>query len=390
VEENLVAVHARRVAARPKTVGAVVGAIALALSFLLGFGSGTASAQDLPDGPGTITIDQSPVGPTGFCLPPFLSLTHSVAQTPTTFTLTITASPSLCEPVAASAVIYKMPTDGTAWPQQLALKQNFTINGPGTTTVTFHKGCLPAQFDVLTGATPPVISPTGEWHGPLLFPFDVNSSLQFFGGNCTGGNCETYTPKNVTVTPSSVAPGGTVTVAGNGTPGTKIEILLQQPPATAVPTGVTVVVPPSGAWSAPITVPANLSPGSWQVIAKVDGCQTQTSANLTVTGAATGEGSTTSSTTSSTVAPGNTPPSQPGAVAGNSVTNPPASAAPLPEAAVAGESISKSSGSVSASGNTQAAGLAFTGSSVRLPVLVGVGLLVAGVLILLQRRRRSA
>jgi len=384
VEAILEAAPTQRVAVRPRAVGAVIGAIALALSFLLGVG--TAGAQDLPDGPGTITIDQSPVGPTGFCLPPFLSLTHSVAQTPTTFTLTITASPSLCEPVSASAVIYKMPTDGTAWPQQLALKQNFTINGPGTTTVTFHKGCLPAQFDVVTGATPPVISPTGEWHGPLLFPFDVNSSLQFFGGNCTGGNCETYTPKNVTVAPSSVAPGGTVTVAGNGTPGTKIEILLQQPPATAVPTGVTVVVPPSGTWSVPITVPVGLAPGSWQVVAKVDGCQTQTTANLTVTGA----GSTTSSTTSTSVAPGNTQPSVPGAVAGSTASSTPSAAAPLPEAAVAGESITKSGGSVSSSGSTQAAGLAFTGSSVRLPALIGVGLLVTGVLILLQRRRRSA
>ncbi len=384
MEAILEAAPTQRVAVRPRAVGAVIGAIAIALSFLLGVG--TAGAQDLPDGPGTITIDQSPVGPTGFCLPPFLSLTHSVAQTPTTFTLTITASPSLCEPVSASAVIYKMPTDGTAWPQQLALKQNFTINGPGTTTVTFHKGCLPAQFDVVTGATPPVISPTGEWHGPLLFPFDVNSSLQFFGFFNDAATTEIYTPKNVTVAPSSVAPGGTVTVAGNGTPGTKIEILLQQPPATAVPTGVTVVVPPSGTWSVPITVPVGLAPGSWQVVAKVDGCQTQTTANLTVTGA----GSTTSSTTSTSVAPGNTQPSVPGAVAGSTASSTPSAAAPLPEAAVAGESITKSGGSVSSSGSTQAAGLAFTGSSVRLPVLIGVGLLVTGVLILLQRRRRSA
>ncbi len=355
--------------------GALVAAVALALSFLVGFGTGTAGAEDLPDGPGTISIQQSPVGPTGFCLPPFLALTHSVSETPTTFTVTITASPSLCQPVPASAVIYAMPTDGGAWPQRLAVKQDLIIPGPGTTTVTFAKGCLPAQYDIVTGATPPVISPLGEWHGPLLFPFALETSLQFFGGDCTGNNCETYTPTNVTVEPSSVAPGGTVTVAGNGTPGTTIEILLQQPPAAAVPTGATVVVPPSGSWSVPVTVPAELSPGEWQVVAKVEGCQTQTTANLVITGG--GQGTTTTTTT----------PAAPNGAAGDgTAVAGAAETAPLPAAAVAGASMSQGS---SSPGAASAAGLAFTGSSVRLPVVAGIALVVAGTLLVLRRRRQS-
>ena len=32
---------------------------------------------------------------------------------------------------------------------------------------------------MLTGDTPQVISPTGAWHGPLLFPGDVGTSLQW-------------------------------------------------------------------------------------------------------------------------------------------------------------------------------------------------------------------
>ena len=351
-------------------------ALALAMSFLLGVSPTSAGAESLPDGPGTITVDQSPVGATGFCLPPFLALTHSVAETPTTFTLKIFASPSLCQPVSATAAIYAMPLDGSLWPQTLALKQDFIIPGPGVTTVTFHKGCLPAQFDVLTGATPPVISPTGPWHGPLLFPFALETSLQNPGGDCVGGNCETYTPKNVTVSPDSVAPGGTVTVAGSGVPGTTIEILLQQPPAAAVPTGASVVVPANGSWSVPVTVPASTSPGTWQVVARVEGCDTQTSADLTVTGP--GEEP---ATPPAENAPTNPPPD--GQALASTASNAPA---PLPAAAVAGATETQGTSSAA---DAQAAGLAFTGSTIRLPVLIGVGLLVAGVLLLLKRRRQG-
>lgn len=352
-------------------------ALALVLSYLVGISPTDAGAANLPDGPGTISVDQSAVGPTGFCLPPFLALTHSVSETPTAFTLKIYASPSLCQPVSATAAIYAMPLDGSQWPQQLALKQDFTIPGPGVTTVTFQKGCLPAQFDVLTGATPQVISPTGPWHGPLLFPFALETSLQNPGGGCTGGNCETYTPKNVTVTPDSVAPGGTVTVAGSGVAGTTIEILLQQPPAAAVPTGAAVLVSSSGSWSVPATVPAGTSPGTWQVVARVEGCDTQTSADIEVTGA--GEEPVTPPAENTPAGP----PDAGGEVLASTGSN---SAAPLPAVAVAGTTQTQST---SSSENAQAAGLAFTGSNLRLPVIVGVGLLVAGTLLLLKRRRQG-
>ncbi len=355
----------RRGATGQRAVRALVGVVLL-LSGLLG-AHAPAGAAELPDGPGTITVDQGPVGPTGFCLPPFLSLTHSVSQSPTTFTLTITASPSLCEPVPATAVIYAMPTDGSAWPQQLAARQELVVRGPGVTTVTFHKGCLPAQFDVVTGATPSVISPTGEWHGPLLFPFALDSSQQFFGGDCTGSSCDDYTPTNVTVDPSSVAPGGTVTVAGNGFPGTTIDLLLRQPPGSPVPTGASVTVSPEGTWSVPVTVPADLAPGTWRVVAAVEGCQAATSADLTVTGGAT------TTTTTPQVADGDEQPDDEVVVAGATEER------ALPAASVAGDQASAA----------DAAGLAFTGSDVRVPVVAAIGLLVAGTLLLLQRRRRA-
>ncbi|HNB96081.1 MAG TPA: LPXTG cell wall anchor domain-containing protein, partial [Microthrixaceae bacterium] len=60
--------------------------------------------------------------------------------------------------------------------------------------------------------------------------------------------------------------------------------------------------------------------------------------------------------------------------------------APLPAAAVAGATETQGTSSAA---DAQAAGLAFTGSTIRLPVLIGVGLLVAGVLLLLKRRRQG-
>ena len=59
-----------------------------------------------------------------------------------------------------------------------------------------------------------------------------------------------------------------------------------------------------------------------------------------------------------------------------------ATTTPLPAAAVAGTSTTNSAAAAGA-------GLAYTGSSVRVPVLIGIVLLVAGTLLVLQRRRRS-
>jgi LPXTG-motif cell wall-anchored protein len=131
-----------------------------------------------------ITIVQTPDPVQGPCQPiPASALSNYVLSNPEVFRLRIVLSAPLCEPLEAVAVIYAMPGNGESWPQTLVERLPFTLLEAGTTDVTFTKTCDPVQFDVLTGATPEVIAPLGEWHGPLLFPFDTNTSLQHWG--CT-------------------------------------------------------------------------------------------------------------------------------------------------------------------------------------------------------------
>lgn len=360
-------------------VAAVLAMVLTALGAALGAPAGAAT---YPDGPGSVTVDQSPAEPSEGCLPQAEALSFTATQTATTFTVVVTASTALCEPVDVSAAIYAMPLGATnvfnAWPQTLASKVPFTISDKGTTTITFTKGCLPAQFDLITGATPQEIMWIfGPFHGPLLFPQDnETSSLLWFGGDCSGTGCESYTPTNLAVEPSSVAPGDKITVSGDGYPGTTVEISFRQPPGAPVPTGVTVVVPEDGHWSAEVTVPADMTPGEWEVVAGVAECEAVATADITVT----------PPTTPTTPTEPTTPTAPPADVAGATTvpaaTGVSTAAAPLPAAAVGGTSATNS--------GAAAAGLAYTGSSVKVPVLIGIGLLVAGILLVLQRRRRSS
>lgn len=347
-------------------------------------------SANLPDGPGTITVDQGPIGPKGFCLPSVFALSYVAQDTPTAFTLTITASPSMCETVNPIAVIYAMPKGatniGNAWPQKLAATTPFTIKGPGVTTVTFHKGCLPAQFDVVYPPTPPVITPFGgPFHGPQLFPFPwaAGAAGLWYGSQCPGGGgCDTYTVTNLAVKPTTASPGDTITVSGNGTPGTTIAISFRQPPAAAVPSGATVKVPANGEWSLPVTVPTSLTSGTWQVVAGVEGCEVAATADITIQSGTTPTSSTsTTSTTSTTSSTSTTSTTStiPSVVAGTN-TGTPSGTPPLPPASVESATVTNTPVSTGAS-------LATTGSSVRVPLVAGLLLLMAGAFLLLQRRR---
>ena len=348
-----------------------------------------AAAATNPPGTGSISVEQSPVGPTGFCLPPAFALSYTTFTDANTFRLTVYASPSLCQPIAATAVIYAMPTDGSAWPQTLAASTPVIIPGPGITTITFAKGCEPAQFDVVTGATPPVISPFGEWHGPLLFPFALDSSEQYFGSDCGGGgNCDQYTPSGVSADPQSAAPGQQITVAGSGTPGTTIQILLRkQPSGPTVDPGVTVPVAPDGTWSTPVTLPADLTAGTWDVAARVVGCDTEVTTQITVTEG--GGGSTTTTSTTSTTSTSVPPVVNGGGTAQAGDAQPVVAGASTERALPATAVQSASSSSGVAAADTANSGLAFTGSNVRWPVLAGILMVVSGALLLLRRRRST-
>ena len=130
-----------------------------------------------------IRIVVTPSGKEGLCVPSALGLQRDVESTEEFFRLTVRVEQPLCEPIEAKAVVYQMPFTADEWPQTLDEVEPFTIQEAGTYEVTFLKDeeCINLQFDVLTGATPDTIAPLGEWHGPLLFPFDVATSEQWIG-----------------------------------------------------------------------------------------------------------------------------------------------------------------------------------------------------------------
>ena len=210
-------------------IGAVlvaVGALGNMPSASAASAAGAAAAE-----PSNIQIVQTPSGGGGICLPPALAMRQSTRSDATTFRLIIRVTAPLCARVNAVAAIYKMPGNGVAWPQTLLETAPFSLREPGTTEVIFTKTCTPAQFDVITGATPPVISPTGPWHGPLLFPFDTATSLQYFGDpSC---NPTTTTTASTTTTSTPEVNGSTTVPVSSTTPPPEVESVTTLPASVA-------------------------------------------------------------------------------------------------------------------------------------------------------------
>lgn len=130
-----------------------------------------------------IRIVITPSGKEGLCVPSGLGLRRNTLSTKEFFRLTVIVDQPLCEPIEAKAAVYQMPFTDEQWPQTLVEVEPFTIQEAGTYEVTFLKDeeCINLQFDVLTGDTPDTIAPLGQWHGPLLFPFDVATAEQWIG-----------------------------------------------------------------------------------------------------------------------------------------------------------------------------------------------------------------
>lgn len=92
-----------------------------------------------------------------------------------------------------------------------------------------------------------------------------------------GGPCDGYTPTNVALSTSSTTSGSTITVSGNGSAGSTVEISVLDDTDTA--TGVTgnAVVAGDGTWEANITL-TGLVDGSYTVAATVNDDCTATAA----------------------------------------------------------------------------------------------------------------
>ena len=141
--------------------------------------------QPAEEADGIITITQAPLPFDGQCNPlAQAQLTYTTTSDADVFRIVITSATKPCNPIAAAAVAYAMPKGaspaGGQWPQTLVERQDFTIAEASTTTITFAKECDAVQFDVITGESPQTISPTGPWHGPLLFVGDTKTSEQYF------------------------------------------------------------------------------------------------------------------------------------------------------------------------------------------------------------------
>lgn len=168
------------------------------------------------------------------------ALSPHATSTSTTFVLTIDVNAPLCTPVSAKAVVYAMPGNGVAWPQQLVKVVPFTISQAGTVTVTFEKGCGAAQFDVLTGATPQTIN-NGLEHGPLLFQ-DVNTAQQYWGAPCSDVTTTTSDPTTTLVTTTTEDP-TTTTTEPPTTTSTTTTTTTTEPPTTTSTTTTTTAPP---------------------------------------------------------------------------------------------------------------------------------------------------
>lgn len=184
-------------------IAAIVGSLALLVP--------TVGASVGPDTP-NITVEQRETGSGGNCLPAAFVMSNKVINTDESFTLVVTVKSKLCQQIKASAVIYRMPDGGRAWPQTLSEKVEFTLLQPSVTTIRFKKGCEPVQFDVVTGQTPGRIDiGSSSYHGPLLFPLDLGTSLQWFGDP----SCR---PTTTTASTSSTTPTSTPASTPTSTP----------------------------------------------------------------------------------------------------------------------------------------------------------------------------
>ncbi len=216
---------------RPGIALVIAGAFLVAAPALAGAEEGDVAP------PSQITITQQAAQEQPACTPGILGLTNTVNSTAESFTLTVNAAAPPCDPIHATAVIYAMPGNGTAWPQRFVEKLDFTIDSAGTTIIEFFKTCDAQQFDVVVGETPEVIDVTGPWHGPLLFPFDTGTAEQYWGcvENSTTVPPETSTPTDSSVpTESSVPTDSSVPAEVLGTSTVPVNVDNANDPGTEV------------------------------------------------------------------------------------------------------------------------------------------------------------
>jgi len=240
---------------RPQRNLTRLGLVALVAGLVMLVTPRSASAQPQNQGPSTPVVSFVAQPSSAPCAVFPAGEVHSAGNSPTTFRVTVRLQRNLCSPVGATAAVYAMPSATVAWPQTLVSRTPFTMQQSGTYTVTFPKGCDPQQFDLIAGTsnsvTPPTIAPTGPWHGPLLFPFDTDTALQWDGcGPPPTSTTTTTTTTTSTTTTSSTSTTSTTTPSTTTTPTSSTST---PGPTTTVPADV------AGETTVPTTVPTQVA-----------------------------------------------------------------------------------------------------------------------------------
>ncbi len=127
---------------RFRTAALAAVAVLSGTALLVG-GTATAGAQEIEDETPHITVVVTPDEVQGDCVPAGLGLSYVVFSDDSVFRLTVTAASPQCTPIDASAVIYGMPGNGEAWPQQLLEREPVRISAAGVYEITFLKDCDP-------------------------------------------------------------------------------------------------------------------------------------------------------------------------------------------------------------------------------------------------------
>jgi hypothetical protein len=202
-----------------------------------------------------------------------------------------------------------------------------------------------------------------------------------------GTTCTGYAPTPLTTSPTTIAPGGVVTVSGAALPNAPVTVALRRPDATVV-TLATGTASSTGAFSIQVTIPSDLAPGVHELVATSPNCPVPFTVVVTVTGPPGTTTTTVAATTTTTTGGGTatTAPSSPTSVQ-PSVQDAGSGVLGATEARATPAVATSGSGS---SGSASDGALAFTGGEVRPYIVIAIAVIAVGALLVGTSRRRSA
>lgn len=206
-----------------------------------------------------------------------------------------------------------------------------------------------------------------------------------------GVRCTDYAPPAPTVgspasltAPSSFTKGSPVTISGTAVPGATVVLTLKGPGISDVPLG-SGTAGEDGAFSITVTLPSDLAPGTYQIVAAAAECPQPMTVTITVTGP--GGTTTTTSVTTTTVAGGSATTTTEKGAGGTVTTTSLASVQADVGSEVLGATESRATGGSLAFSDDKP--LAFTGGEARPFIVAAIAAVALGALLVGLARRRA-